>query len=40
MSFVKLQTEENIFPAYTDISVASGSQLIEKNYTEIKGFKN
>ena len=31
MSFVKLQTkEENIFPACTDVSVASGSQLIEK----------
>ena len=34
MSFAKLQTEEeNIFPANTDISVASGSQLIEKKNT-------
>lgn len=27
MSSVKLQTEENVFPAYTDISVVSNSQL-------------
>lgn len=41
MSFAKLQTEEeNIFPANTDISVASGSQLIEKkNHIEIKVLK-